>query len=322
MWSYILRRLLYNIPVYLGIILIVMLALRVNDPVWAFLGKKATQEQYENYRERLGLNKPFAEQYVRFVGRVVTLNFDERSWDKPTQTVGERLRKAVIPTLSITVPETILTTVIAICIALLAAYFRGGRLDRWLMIIAVIGMSVSYLVYVVFGQYWGAYLLNQWYQQSHPGTEFFAISGYEPGIQHWPHYCLLPVIIGVTVALGYDTRYYRAVMVEECNRDYIVTAKAKGASKSKIMFAHMLKNAMIPVVTRVMITVPFLLEGSIVLERYFSIPGMGYVLIDAIGAKDFPVIQAFAAIFAAIFIITNILTDVLYALVDPRVRLR
>jgi peptide/nickel transport system permease protein len=317
MWAYVLRRLLYSIPVYLGIVLFVMAALRVNDPVWAFLGKKASAEQYQNYKEKMGLNKPFLVQYASFIGRVATLDFEEKSWDKPTQTVRERLSKAVGPTLAITVPSLVITTVLAIFVALLASYFRGLGVDQWLMLASVLGMSISYLVYVVFGQYWGAYLLKERW-----GNEVFAISGYQPGLVNWPHYCLLPVLIGVTVALGYDTRYYRAVMVEETNKDYILTAKAKGASKPKIMFVHMLKNAMIPIITRIMITVPFLLEGSIVLERYFNIPGMGNVLIDAINSKDFPVIQAFAAIFAAIFIVSNILTDVLYALVDPRVRLR
>lgn len=166
------------------------------------------------------------------------------------------------------------------------------------------------------GQYFGAYKLNQWL-----GWELFAVSGYEPGLWNWPHYCLLPVLISVIVAMGYDTRFYRAAMVEETGRDYIVTARAKGAGQAKVMFVHMLKNAMIPIITRVMITLPFLIAGSIVTEMYFNIPGMGLRLISAIEAKDFPVVQCFAAIFAALFIVTNILTDVLYALVDPRVRL-
>src|SRR6185436_16426311 len=166
--------------------------------------------------------------------------------------------------------------------------FRGGAVDRTLMLLAVLGMSVSYLVYVILGQYFGAALLNK-----KLGYELFAIQGYKPGIEHWAHFCALPVIIGVVVAVGFDTRYYRAVMVEETSRDYIATAKAKGATKPKIMFVHMLKNAMIPIITRVMITLPFLIEGSIVLESYFNIPGMGKTMIEAISHKDFPVIQTF-----------------------------
>jgi peptide/nickel transport system permease protein len=328
MYAYILRKLLYNIPVYLGIVLIVMAALRINDPVWAYIGKTQSaadaKQRHDQKARDMGLDKPFVEQYARFLGQVVTLNFGEtNSWDRPTEKIGEMLRKAVVPTLSITVPELVLTTVISICIGLIAAYFRGGMVDRTLMLLAVLGMSISYLVYVIFGQYVGAFLLPKWV-----GYEVFAIDGFKPIIEghsfridHWVHFCLLPVLIGVVVAVGFDTRYYRAVMVEETGRDYIATAKAKGATKTKIMFVHMLKNAMIPIITRVMITLPFLIEGSIVLEQYFNIPGMGKTMIEAINHKDFPVIQSFTAIFAAIFIVSNILTDVLYALVDPRVRL-
>ena len=121
--------------------------------------------------------------------------------------------------------------------------------------------------------------------------------------------------------MGYDTRYYRAVMVEESQRDYITTALAKGATKRKVMFAHMLKNAMIPIVTRIAISLPFLIVGSILLEKFFGIPGMGRTLITAVQANDFPVVQSFTAIFAAVYIATIILTDILYAAFDPRVRL-
>jgi peptide/nickel transport system permease protein len=327
MWPYIARRLLYNIPVYLGIILIVMAALRVNDPVWAYLGKtrgsEDARQRHAAMSREMGLDRPFVVQYVRFLGDVATLNFDVRSWDRPTEKVGEMLRRAVGPTLMITVPDLALTTVISICIGLVASYFRGRLADRALMLLAVLGMSISYVVYIILGQYFGAYALNR-----AVGYEVFAIQGYEPvtlspqGLRNWVHYCLLPVMIGVVVAVGYDTRYYRAVMVEETGKDYIATARAKGAGRPKIMFVHMLKNAMIPIVTRVMIGLPFIIQGSILLEYYFNIPGMGKTMIEAIAHKDFPTIQVFTAIFAGLFIVSNILTDVLYALVDPRVRLR
>lgn len=322
MYAFILRKLLYNVPVYLGIILFVMVALRQNDPVGAYLGKNATAESVAALRERMGLDKPFAQQYGEFVWRTVRLDFSEESWEQK-RPVGLILGEAVWPSLAVTVPALVLTTAVAIVIAIVAAYWRGSVTDRVLMFGAVIGMSVSLLVYVVMGQYFGAY----WPGQA-LGVQPFAVSGYEPvfadgGVSpfNWVHYCLLPVIITVLLTIGYDARFYRAVMVEETGRDYIVTAVAKGASKPKIMFAHMLKNAMIPIITHVMITLPFLITGSIVMEMYFRIPGMGRTIINAIVVKDFPVIQAFTAVFAAIFILTNILTDVLYALVDPRVRL-
>jgi peptide/nickel transport system permease protein len=352
MWAYILRRLLYNIPVYLGILLLLMALLRVNDPVYAYLGKQPTVEQYNALRAQMGLDKPFLfnfeaqrpwrvvtgffdTQYGSFVRRLVTADFSEQSWEQRRE-VGEMVRNAVGPSVSITVPTLILTASISICIALISAFTRGRLPDRTLMVLAVIGMSISVLVFIILGQYFGAYWLND-----RLGVQIFAISGYEPwmrwGSLHiagvrvpypadinpavWAHYCLLPVLIGLTVAMGYDTRFYRAVMVEETNRDYITTARAKGATRSRIMFVHMLKNAMIPIITRVMITIPFLIVGSILIENYFNIPGLGRTLITAIIAKDFPVIQTFTALFAAVVIVSMIVTDVLYALVDPRVRL-
>ncbi|MCP4193489.1 MAG: ABC transporter permease [Planctomycetaceae bacterium] len=313
MWAYIFRKLVYNVPVYLTIVLLVMAALRVHDPVYSFLGKNANPDDIIRYREKVGLDQPFWVQYARFL---TTFDLRTESWDQHGRTVGEILRSSVGPSLSITVPALVLTTLISICVGIVSAYFRGRIVDRTLVVGAVLGMSVSFLVYIILGQYFGAYVLNR-----SLGWELFAIEGYEPGLSNWVHYCLLPVIISVIVGMGYDTRYYRAVMVEESQRDYITTALAKGATKSKVMFVHMLKNAMIPIVTRVAISLPFLIMGSILLESFFGIPGMGRTLIAAVRVKDFPVVQAFTAIFAAVYILSIILTDVLYAVFDPRVRL-
>jgi peptide/nickel transport system permease protein len=241
--------------------------------------------------------------------------------------------ESVMPSLMLTIPTMAITSVVGVTVALVSAFRRGRPTDKVLMFAAVLGMSVSYLVYIVLGQYFGAF----WVNQQIASRQLFAVEGYEavfsfePGAKegaaffnpwNWVHYCLLPVLIGVVVAVGYDTRFYRSVMVEECTKDYIRTARAKGASGRRIMFVHMLKNAMIPIVTRVMISFPFLLTGEILVETYFNIPGMGRLLITAINGKDFPVVQAVTAVFAAAVIVTVILTDVLYAVFDPRVRLK
>ncbi|MFT7669935.1 MAG: peptide/nickel transport system permease protein [Planctomycetota bacterium] len=316
MWSYIARKLLYNIPVYLGIILLLMLALRVNDPVSAFLGKNQTPQDVIDLKAQLGLDRPFIQQYFSLLWDICRLDFSVESWANKGLTVKDMLRGSILPSLSITLPALMLTSTISISIAIISAFFRGRPVDRILMIMAVIGMSVSFLVYIIFAQYWGAYLLTR-----STGVEVFAIGGFEKGLANWPYYCLLPVLISTLVSMGYDTRFYRAVMVEESSRDYITTAKAKGATKRKVMFVHMLKNAMIPIITRIMTTLPFLIMGSLLLEVYFNIPGMGRVLFKAIQEQDFPVVQTFVAMFGGLFILSNILTDVLYALVDPRVRL-
>jgi peptide/nickel transport system permease protein len=316
-WSYVARRLLASIPVYLGILLIVMVALRVNDPVYAYLPKNATREDELRFRTAAGLDRPFPEQYVRFLGQVVTFDLTMKSWDKPGSTVKELIADAIVPSLAISVPALVLTTLVSIVVGLLAAFYRGRWIDRALVIAAVLGMSVSFLVYILLGQYFGAFQLNQ--AIGHPVV---AVQGYDTGRPGWwVYYCLLPVLISTVVAMGYDTRFYRTVMVEECGKDYLRTARAKGLSERTVLFKHMLRNAMVNIVTHVMITFPFLIMGSILLEMYFNIPGMGKMLITALTAKDFPVVQGFTALFAALFLVSNILTDVLYAVVDPRVRL-
>ena len=323
-WKYIVRRTLYCIPVYLGILLLLMLILRVRDPVPAFMGKNASEEDMELKRKEVGLDRPFLVQYGRFVGQLMTLDFSEESWQQKGRSVGEIVGGGIGPTLALTVPALALTTVISVSVSLIAAWFRGRIADRALVFTAVLGMSVSFLVYIIVGQYLLAYAMR-----SDTWTPF-AISGYESIRQaglaeyltsKWPYYCLLPVMISVIVSMGYDTRFYRAVMVEESQRDYITTARAKGAGEKRIMFLHLLKNAMIPVITRVSISIPFLITGSFLLEMYFRIPGVGRALITAVNQADFPVVQTIGAVFAAAYLATNLLTDVLYAMVDPRVRL-
>jgi len=323
-WTYIVRRTLYCIPVYLGILMLLMLILRVRDPVPAFMGKNASPEEIELKRQEVGLDRPFLIQYASFVGKLSIFNFGEESWQQKGRSVGEIVGGGIGPTLALTVPALTLTTLISVSISLIAAWFRGRMVDRSLVFLAVLGMSISFLVYIIVGQYWLGFAIRS--------GDFapFAISGYETIQQagfwayltsKWPYYCLLPVMISVIVSMGYDTRFYRAVMVEESQRDYITTARAKGADERRIMFVHLLKNAMIPVITRVSISIPFLITGSFLLEMYFRIPGVGRALITAVNQADFPVVQTIGAVFAAAYLVTNLLTDVLYAMVDPRVRL-
>jgi len=312
-WAYVVRRLLWNVPVFLSILLFVMLMLRVHDPAHVYLGKNATQDQITKFRKKAGLDDEYAVQYGRFVASVFTLDFTRESWDRPGKQVGPLIWESIGPSLAITLPALVFTALISVVIGLISAFNRGRWLDRTLVTLAVLGMSVSFLVYIMLGQYFGAFV------PASEGVDVFAVQGYDSA--WWAYYCLLPVLISTVVAMGYDTRFYRTVMVEECHKDYIRTARSKGVTERRVMFVHMLKNAMISIITRIMITLPLLITGSILLEMYFNIPGMGKVLITAIQARDFPVIEAFTAIFAALFILSNILTDVLYAVVDPRIRL-
>ena len=199
MWAYCVRKLAYNVPVYFAIILLVMLALRVRDPVHGFLGKNATAEDITVLKETMGLDRPFYEQYFSFL---TTLDLTTESWVQKGSQVGEILKRSVIPSISLTLPALLLSTIISVCVAMISAFFRGRTTDKLLVFLAVLGMCVSFLVYIILGQYFGAYRLNE-----AVGKEVFAISGYEPGIGHWAHYCMLPVLISA------QTVHYKQLLI-------------------------------------------------------------------------------------------------------------
>jgi peptide/nickel transport system permease protein len=310
MTAYIIRRLVWGVPIVLGATFIVFMGLHVlkGSPAAAHVGKAATAEDLAAFEKEHGLDKNVFIQYVTYLKEVVTLDFG-RSW-KTNEPVGEMIRDKAGPSLSLTIPGLFLTTLLAICIGVIAAFFRGRNMDRGLMTLAVLGMSVSFLVYIVVFQYLLAFVLP-----------LFQIHGYEAGFFERWQFLVLPIIILVIVGLGYDSRFYRSVFVEEITRDYVTTAYAKGASRPRVMFVHVLKNALIPIVSRVMISVPFLVTGSLLLESFFGIPGIGSELLVALEGDDFPVIKALTVLISILFILSTILNDILYGVVDPRVRL-
>jgi peptide/nickel transport system permease protein len=310
-WPYIIRRLLWGIPILFGVTFAVFLGLHVmkGSPAAAFMGKAATAEQLQKFDKDHGFDKSYPAQYWDFLGEVSTMDFG-RSW-KTDRPVSDMISEGAGKSVSLTMPALILTSLLSICLALFASYFRGRGLDRGVMIMAVFGMSISFLVYIVVLQYLLAFLLP-----------LFQIHGYEPGFGERWQFLILPIIIQVIVGMGYDTRFYRSVFVEEINKDHITTAYAKGASKKRVMFVHVLKNALIPIITRIMISIPFLVTGSLLLEQFFGIPGIGSMMLSALDTDDFPVIKALSVLISFLFIISTILNDVFYAIVDPRVRLK
>ena len=191
----------------------------------------------------------------------------------------------------------------------LIANHRGTPLDTILVFLCVLGMSAPALAIILYCQYLLGYQLG-----------WFPVFGYEPGFGG-VRYLVLPVLLGVTMGLGGDVRFYRTVMLDEIRSDYIRTAYAKGVGTTRVLFVHLLKNAMIPIISSVVLSIPFLFLGSLLLERFFGIPGLGYMMIEAIGSRDFPVINAMTFIIALLFIFGNLATDICYALVDPRVSL-
>jgi len=245
----------------------------------------------------------FDSQFVHYLGQIVRLDLGRSA--QTNERISSMIRAGIIPSLTLTVPVFVIGLVVAISLSLICAFFRNSWLDRFFVVLGVALMSINYLVWIIVGQYVMAY---KW--------GWFPVWGYESMA-----YLALPVFIGVISGLGTDLRFYRTVMLDEMYKEYVRTAFAKGVSRSRVLFTHVLKNAMITVVTNVVIAIPFLYTGSLLLESFFGIPGLGYLGINAINSSDVDVIRAIVLIGSVLFVIANLLTDICYALVDPRVKL-
>lgn len=309
MTAYVLRRLLHMIPIVFGVavLVFVLFATVGEDPVRTALGSHATPEAIADLRSRWGLDKPLPMQFVDFVRRIATFDLGE------SYNSGEKLttifKRGALVSLSVTLPPFLIGIVLSIAVALLIAYFRGSWLDHYSTFVFVGSMSVSYLVYIITFQYLFAFRLD-----------WFPISGYEPGLASIP-YLMLPWIIIVVVSAGPDIRVLRTVFLDETRADYVRTAFAKGAGEGQVLFKHILKNAMIPVLTYWVTSVPFLILGAFLMERFFSIPGIGDTLINAVNTGDRPILMTLTVLIAIAYSLFNLLTDILYAYVDPRVKL-
>ncbi len=307
--SYVIRRLLYVIPVLLGVCLIVFVLFNLfsPDPTLIMLGKHATLKQMQELRVELGLNRPLWQQYIDIVVSAFTFDFG-RSWST-RQEIIEMIKTGMIPSLTVSLPAFTLSTLVAISISLFVSFYRGKKIDQMAVVVCVALMSISSLAYILFGQWFFAFELG-----------LFEISGYEEGFPYFIPYVLLPIVIWVILSVGPDVRFYRTVILDEIYQDYVRTARAKGLSEKKVLFKHVLKNAMVSIITYLVIQIPFLIIGALLLESFFSIPGLGSMALEAINSSDFPVIKAMTVLSAVAYIFFNVLTDVLYTVVDPRVR--
>ena len=310
MWAYILRRLLQAIPTLIGVTLIVFLLFNVvaDNPARTKLGPKATPEAIEALSKELGTDQPYHVQYWQFLKEAMRFDFGE-SW-KTDRSVNEMLLEGVGPSISVTLPAFLMATIIAVTLALFCAFYRDSFADRTAVILSVAGMSISSLAYIIFGQYFVAYEWNL--------LPIFGHEGSFRGIV----FLILPWCIWIVLTVGQEVRFFRTAVLEEMGQDYVRTAASKGVGTRKILFKHILKNALIPVITRLVITIPFLFVGSLLLEKFFGIPGLGDLAYSAITTDDFPVIKAVTFFSAIAYIVFNLISDVLYAVVDPRVRLR
>jgi peptide/nickel transport system permease protein len=312
MTAYILRRLWQMLPTMLGVIVLVFFLFNWvgGDPAYILAGKMSNPQQIANIRTQLGIDQPYYVQLWIFIKQIVTFNFGT-SWS-----TGESVANVILtrlgPSMTVLIPLTILETLIAVALALAVAFVRGSKTDRAVMVACTIGMSISILVYIILFQYWFAYKLGM-----------FPVQGW--GNSFWEnlfHYSALPILIMLAVSIAPSLRLYRTFVLDEVNQDYVRTARAKGVKERRILWVHVLRNAAIPIITNVMSNLPALLIGAFLIERFFSIPGIGREVILAVERSDFPVIKAITIYVAAATMIFNLMTDLLYQAVDPRVQLK
>lgn len=311
MFVYVVRRVIYTVPILFGIALITFLLFNVagGDPVLQMLGKHADARSIAELRTQLGLDRPWYLQFLDTLRQMFTFDFGRSYATK--QLITDMMGSASVVSLSMTVPAFIILTVVSVVIALFVAFWRGTWIDKLVVFLAVLGISVPSLSYILFGQNILAYHLG-----------LFPISGYTREFPTLYYYLALPITIWILINLGSDIRFFRTVVLDEVNQDYVRTARAKGLTENRVMLKHVLKNAMVPIITHTVIVIPYLILGSLLLENFFSIPGMGSMLVDALQTSDFPVVRAWVMVISVLYCIFNLLTDICYKLVDPRISFR
>jgi peptide/nickel transport system permease protein len=320
MLAYLVRRIAYGFVTVLGVLLLlfVLFFLYASPEEMArrAVGDKAPPEALQQWIVNHGYDKPKAWNpddptdtlLVEHYRRMLTFDFGRS--DADDSPIAQQIRARMGPSLSLTVPLFGMGIVVGIGLSLFVAFFRETYIDRAGVVLAVLGMSVSILLYIIGGQFLIGKLLR-----------WFPISGFDPSPAVIARFLALPWVIGILSGVGGDVRFYRTVFVEETSRDYVRTARAKGCGDGRIMARHVLRNAMIPILTRVVVAIPFLFIGSLLLESFFGIPGLGSMTVDAINGNDFSTLRVMVFIGALLFILGQIATDVSYTLVDPRVRL-
>jgi peptide/nickel transport system permease protein len=324
MTAYIIRRLLYALPILIGVnALTFVLFFVVNTPDdMAHMhlgGKRVSEEAVQTWKAEHGYDKPLLiNTSAEGMARLTDTIFFEKSlrlfvFDFGTsdsgRDIGHDIAQRMWPSLAIAVPTLLVGLAVNITFALLLAFFRATYLDFWGVVLCVAMMSISSLFYIIGGQYLVGKLLN-----------LVPVSGYDTGIHAWK-FMVLPVIIGVISGIGAGTRWYRTLFLEEIHRDYVRSARAKGLAEQWVLLGHVLSNALIPILTGVVVVLPLLFIGSLLTESFFGIPGLGSYTIDAINNQDFAIVRAMVFLGAVLYILGLLLTDISYTIADPRVRL-
>src|SRR2546421_1022822 len=324
MLAYIVRRVLYSIPILVGVNLITFLLFFVvntpDDMARMQLGaKRVTPDAIEKWKTERGYNKPLLfNSNASGLGKLTRTIFYEKSLKlfafdfgaaEDQRDIAHEIRTRMWASLALAIPVFLVGLAVNITFAMLMAFFRASYLDFWGVVLCVAMMSISTLFYIIGGQYIASKL---WH--------LVPISGYDRGLEA-AKFLVLPVVIGVIGGIGAGGRWYRTLFLEEMSRDYVRTARAKGLAESTVLFGHVLKNAMIPILTGVVVVIPLLFMGSLLMESFFGIPGLGSYTIDAIQAQDFAVVRSMVFIGSVLYIAGLLLTDLSYTLVDPRIRL-
>jgi peptide/nickel transport system permease protein len=324
MIAYIIRRLLYAIPILIGVNLLTFVLFfvvnRPDDMARMHLGqKRVTEQAIARWKQERGYDKPLLwNASVSGIDRLTDTIFFQKSarlflFDFGNSDNGRAISYDITermwPSLAIAVPTLIVGLLVEITLAFFIVLFRATYIDVWSVVLCVIMMSISSLFYIIGGQYLVGKLLH-----------LVPISGYDTGLNALK-FIALPVLIGVIGGIGAGTRWYRTIFLEEVGKDYVRTARAKGLSERLVLYKHVLKNALIPILTGVVVILPLLFTGSLITESFFGIPGLGSYTIDAINSQDFAIVRAMVFLGSLLYILGLLLTDLSYTLVDPRVRL-
>ncbi len=324
MISYIIRRIMYAIPILIGVnVITFMLFFVVNTPddmARMHLGmKRVTDEAIQKWKEERGYDKPVVwnseanaiekiSDTIFFENSVKLFVFDFGRSDNGRD-ISYDITQRMWPSLAITVPSLLLGLLAYITFGLILAFFRGTYVDVSGVVLCVIMMSISGLFYIIGGQYLIGKMLH-----------LVPISGFDTGV-NTIKFVILPVLVGLIGGIGASTRWYRTIFLEEMGKDYVRTARAKGIAETRVLYQHVFVNGLIPILTGVVVILPSLFIGSLIVESFFAIPGLGSYTIDAINAQDFAIVRSMVFLGSVLYIIGLILTDISYTLVDPRVRL-
>ncbi len=324
MIQYIIRRFLYAIPLLFGVnVLTFVLFFIVNSPddmARMQLGQKhVTEQAVENWKQQRGYHLPLLwndqQQGIKkvketiFYQKSVNLFLFQFGISDSGRNIGADIKQRMWPSLAVALPTLLVGLLVNITVALMMVLFRGSYLEFSSIVLCVILMSISSLFYIIGGQFVIGKLLK-----------LVPISGYDGGLDAIK-FLVLPVIISVIAGIGSGARWYRTLFLEEVNKDYVRTARAKGLTETQTLFRHVLQNALIPILTGVVVVLPLLFMGSLILESFFSIPGLGSYTIDAINRQDFAIVRSMVFLGSVLYIFGLLLTDISYTIVDPRVRL-